>query len=194
MKERKKHPLSNNPTTDAELLAQCNEWLYYDSIEGSLQWKKKAAQCVKVGDEAGILTEYGYIRITLYGHQYKAHHLGFLMVNKYLPEWPDVVDHEDENKSHNWIANLRHATFVQNIDNTGPRGGKSKYKGVNPNGKNPKGKKWKTEMKAAPKIYLGIFNCEHAAARTWNTAARMYQGHKFCYTNEVKTCDCSECN
>lgn len=183
---RKKYPTRKNPTTDIELLDQCNKSLYYDPENGFFQWKESAKGRF-IGQEAGCLTKAGYITINLCGYLYYAHCLAFLMEYKYLPEWPGQVDHIDRDRSHNWISNLRHSTSIQNGHNSGPRGIR-KYKGVFINVNT-----WIVKTIGAPKIYQGSFKCEHYAARVWNTAARMYQGYEFCYTNDVESCGCLEC-
>lgn len=73
-------------------------------------WNTKFA-----GEEAGTVSRYGYLRITLEGHTYNANVLAWVIMKG---EWPDgVVDHADLDKSNNTWRNLRKASRSQNSAN-----------------------------------------------------------------------------
>ena len=164
---------------DSELLSLCNERLNYDPGTGVFTWKKSLGG-VTVGSVSGSTCKRGYINISLQGKNYKAHRLDFLIIHHYLPKF---IDHDDKIKNHNWIDNIRGCTRSQNAINVGANKGRgTRYKGVS-----PRNKGWQAHIDANKvRRYLGVFKSENDAARAWNTAARMYQGHKFCYTNIIK--------
>lgn len=91
------------------------EVLNYDRATGVFRWRISVAQSVKAGDEAGTLSDRGYVRIQIDGVIYRAHRLAWLHV---YGVWPSSrIDHRDGIGSHNWIDNLREATQAQNSKN-----------------------------------------------------------------------------
>lgn len=90
----------------------------YDPETGVFTWKYSGIG-VKLGSVAGSQDEYGYVRIGVDCHRYKAHRLAWLYVKGYFPE--HGLDHRDRIKHHNWIDNLREVTQVCNLRNTGNR-------------------------------------------------------------------------
>ena len=90
------------------------------------------------------------------------------------------VDHANGNGVDNRRGNIRHCTHAQNIANSPPRGGASKYKGVKRNGKV---KRWRaTIMKDYKDIHIGYFDTEKEAALAYDSVARKYFG-EFAYCN-----------
>jgi len=166
---------------DNELLIACNDHLSYNPLTGIITWKKRGKNSgVKIGDEAGTL-KLGYLSIGLLGRQYRSNRLAFLMYWGYLPKF---IDHKDRDKLNNRIDNLRKCTNIKNQQNVGVnKSNTSGYKGVS---WNKETNKWLVIIRINKKqTYLGRFTCRHEAARVWNTAARMYQGYEFCYTNKI---------
>jgi hypothetical protein len=93
-----------------------------------------------------------------------------------------VVDHKNRDTTDNRRANLREATYAQNMTNA-PKvrvPTSSKYKGVC---KRKNRRKWRAQIKANGKqIHLGSFEDEIEAAKAYDAAAREYYG-EFAYLN-----------
>jgi hypothetical protein len=88
------------------------------------------------------------------------------------------VDHKDRNGLNNRPDNLRNCTPQQNEYNKAPRGKKSPFKGVYPDGD-----KWYAVIKHKGKThYLGTFHKEVDAARARDRKAYELQG-EFAYLN-----------
>lgn len=84
--------------------------------DGSLYWKVRPTNRVKVGDEVGVVASNGY-RVTSYkGKQYMVHRLVWEYHNGSIPEGMEV-DHKDRVRDNNRIENLRLATRGQNSQN-----------------------------------------------------------------------------
>ncbi len=169
--------------TNKELLNYCKEFLSYDPESGVLTWKKRVNKYsrVKIGGAAGSLHPDGGLRIQLKGKKYLAHRLAFLMSHSFLPTF---IDHINGERTDNRIKNLRECTNAQNCTNRGAnKNNTSGYKGVSWERRD---KKYKAQIALDnKKVYLGLHNCKHEAARVYNLAARMYHGHEFCYTNLI---------
>lgn len=101
--------------------------LDYNALTGIFRWKESRG--VLKGSIAGSRTTEGYISITIDGYSYQAHRIAWFYYYGYMPEIN--IDHRDRIKHHNWILNLRMATQVCNVRNTGLRlDNKSGVKGV----------------------------------------------------------------
>jgi len=87
------------------------EW--FDYKEGDLYWKKTPARQIKVGDKAGSLNAYGYIRVGFKGKEYMLHRLIWLWHNNKLIEGLQI-DHINQCKTDNKIENLRQVTPSKN--------------------------------------------------------------------------------
>lgn len=86
--------------------------LDYNSETGKFYWKVKTKN-TKIGQEAGTLSDTGYIRITINKIKFKAHRLAWLF---YYGEAPnDVIDHINCCRTDNKITNLRVVT--QSVNN-----------------------------------------------------------------------------
>lgn len=88
--------------------------LEYLPETGNLYWKS-----IKRGKSnnihAGEKTEHGYVRISLKGKRYYAHHIVWLFENG---QWPtQLLDHINGNRSDNRIQNIREATHEENMRN-----------------------------------------------------------------------------
>lgn len=149
--------------------------LDYDPHTGSFKWKHRPGRRggARTGAVAGWPHRLGYWCITVFDSQYYAHRLAWLHVNA---EWPpSELDHIDNDKRNNAIANLRLATRAQNNANRGKMGNnKSGYKGVswiNAHGK------WRAACRARGKTHhLGYFTTREAAYEAYLRGSRRLHG------------------
>lgn len=88
----------------------------YDPETGALTWRVQRGKA-RVGKQAGNLTDDGYLRLGLEGSYYFIHRIIWKMVTGQEP--PELIDHEDTNKSNNKWTNLRPATEAENNRNRG---------------------------------------------------------------------------
>lgn len=107
-------------------LERLYEVLSYDADTGRFAWRVKHAHSHLI---AGTNDYYGYRVIRIDGVLYKAHRLAWLYT---YGEWPTKgLDHKNQVKDDNRIANLREATQSENMHNVPLRAGnKSGVSGV----------------------------------------------------------------
>jgi hypothetical protein len=100
----------------AQILTQ--EYLHtlFDYKDGSLYWKVKTSNRIKIGTKAGTIAKRGNLNININKKLHKAHRLIFMMHYGYVPK---IIDHIDGNPLNNCIKNLRPATELQNHHNMG---------------------------------------------------------------------------
>lgn len=111
-----------------------------------------------------LLMKFKWRAITsgVYGHFYAN---TTIKMHRFILDAPKgyVVDHINGDTLDNRKQNLRICTHAQNQQNTGSRGGSSKYKGVC--FKKAQGK-WQGQFRGnGVKYYCGLFDTEEAAAR-----------------------------
>lgn len=115
------------PDADKALtFAQLSELLSFDSETGELRWLKGITR----GRVAGGPNDRGYLRVMVGQASYKAHRLAWML---HYGSWPNgVVDHINQDKADNRIANLRVLTDAENKQNqSGPRvHSKTRIRGV----------------------------------------------------------------
>lgn len=96
--------------------------LNYDQKTGVFTWKVDVAKNRKVGQVAGSLSTQGYVVLTIGRKTYKAHRIAWLYV---YGEWPSsILDHVNQCRNDNRIANLRLADAVLNGKNRKPNKGR----------------------------------------------------------------------
>ena len=129
-----------------------NKHLIYE--EGLLYWKEPRSNAVKNKKLAGYVTKHNYNKVCIFGKQYYAHRLIFMMHYGYMPKF---IDHIDCNKLNNKIENLREVTHSQNIVNMKTKiTNTSGVKGVS---FDKSRKKWMVRITYEKKIYnLGRFD------------------------------------
>lgn len=152
------------------------ELLSYDCISGRFTWLKPTANNVKAGSIAGGKNKDGYIQIRIYMTLYQAHRLAWLYVHGTWPE--SEIDHKDEVKTNNAIANLREATRKQNAENrSGYRNNTSGFRGVH----YARGKWVARVTQNGKKVFLGNFDSVEQAGEVAATArAAMFTHAKEC--------------
>jgi hypothetical protein len=111
-------------------LEKLKHWLWYQPQTGLFRWRYASHnRMIAPWDVAGCPDDKGYIKITLLGKSYRAHHLAWLFMTGALPK--SLIDHKNRNKSDNSWENLRQADQNQNQWNTATRiDNKSGVKGV----------------------------------------------------------------
>jgi hypothetical protein len=147
------------------------ELLDYDPATGEFRWRKRMCSSIKPGDIAGGLNREGYLKITVNGRQYPAHHLAWLHMKG---TWCSlVIDHRDGNRSNNRWDNLRSASRSQSNANRGlNRNNKCGLKGVSRyrgRWRSTIRKDWRTQ-------HLGIFLTPQEAHAAYAKAARKLHG------------------
>jgi hypothetical protein len=169
------------------------ELLDYDPRDGVFIWKAReakhfnpankrdrdwTAKCWnnrRAGTEAGRLAGTGYVQITLGDVPFAGQRLAWFYVYK---EWPPLgmqVDHINQVKADNRIANLRLATRSQNAFNVQAR--KDSTSGVK--GVMPHAGRWQASIRAHGKRHhLGTFDTVEEAAEAYSKAA-MSLHHEF---------------
>ena len=152
----------------------------YDPIAGTFHWTHHDSVYVNVrGKPTGTSGPKGHRTIVLFGQPIKAHHVAWAL---YYNEWPTEIDHADNNRANNKIANLRKATRQTNqLNRTISKNNTTGYKGVT------KRKYGNYEAKitiAKRYIHLGKFETAEQAARAYDVAAVEHHG-TFAKTNQM---------
>ena len=142
------------------------EQLSYNN--GILVWIKSGPKR-KIGSPAGYTNPDGYTIIKLFRKSYLRHRLNWLY---FYGVWPSSnLDHIDGIPGNDHIENLREATTRQNSYNTSSRSSTtSKYKGVY---WHKSSGKWMVRIRNdGERKYVGIFDNEEVAAKSYDDAAR----------------------
>lgn len=153
---------TSRPLTHARLLAL-------------LRYNQETGCFVRLGNRknAGTRRPDGYLQTSIDGTIYFLHRLAWFYV---YGEWPShTVDHINGDKADNRFANLRLATYSQNVQNQ-KRSVKntSGYKGVH---WSKACQKWQARIHCRGKTYsLGVFNNPEDAAAAYARMAPHYHG------------------
>ena len=75
---------------------------------------KKQFGRIRKGDIVGSKDTEGYLTINIEGTKYYIHRLVWLY---HYGEWPDVIDHDDHDRSNNKLDNLKNGTHSDNSQN-----------------------------------------------------------------------------
>ena len=96
---------------------RANELFHYEPSSGKLFWKKKTAQRIKVGDEAGCVHKStGYIQIRVDNKLYTLHRIAILLATGVYDKTVQV-DHINHDRSDNRLENLRVVSRAENMRN-----------------------------------------------------------------------------
>ena len=91
----------------------------YNKKTGKLIWKKKTANCVQIGAEAGFRAGHkGRMQVTIKGKAFYVHRIIWKMVTGSIPN-DKQIDHEDRNVINNKWSNLLLKTQSENMKNQG---------------------------------------------------------------------------
>ena len=136
-----------------------HELFYYNPETGVFVRKVKAGNRV-ANTVAGCKTPAGYLVIRVNKILYPAHVLAWIYFYGEMP--PSFLDHINQCKSDNRIANLRLCNKSQNAANSPlPKNNTSGFKGVS---FHKQTNKWRARSKAnGVPIYLGIYETKEAA-------------------------------
>lgn len=87
--------------------------LSYDPATGLLRWKRALSFRGQIGAVAGRLNSDGYVRIGLFGRQYQAHILAWVIE---MGVWPIlIIHHADAVRNNNRWVNLSEITQSENV-------------------------------------------------------------------------------
>jgi hypothetical protein len=141
-------------------LGRLKELVSYNSETGIFTRLKSGGRKA-AGSRAGYFNSAGYELISLDGHWYLGHRLAIYYATGVWPH--DEVDHINGNPSDNRLANLRHATRSENMQNIRHGGGWHLHKTY---------KKWQALIRANGKRhFLGRFNTQDEARQAYEKAA-----------------------
>ena len=140
--------------------------VHYDCNTGIFTWVK-TKKSTNIGKPAGCFSKgTGYHVICIHYNQYQAHRLAWLYVYGKFPDGD--IDHINQVRSDNRIANLRACTRGQNRLNTHrPNKSNTGIKGVSYNSKNPKNP-WRARVILR---FKKVFDKSFATAKEANEAA-----------------------
>lgn len=131
--------------------------------EDGLYWKHQISKSCKVGQRVGCINTEGYRVFGFKGRQYKEHREVFFIVHGY---YPDIIDHENKDRSDNRPSNLRDATPNQNQYN---RSGIRGYR--------KKNNKYEARISFnGRRMALGTYNCPTTARLVYMKAAKELYG------------------
>lgn len=148
------------------------EVLHYDPLTGVFVWKEALARKIKIGDVAGTKAN-KYCCIAIDTRMYYAHRLAWFYVHK---RWPKTrLDHKNEDKLDNSIANLRLSDAAKNGWNrkAANKNSKSGIIGAHPH----QGKFISKICVRRTTHYLGVFDTVEQAHAAYLEAKRKYHKH-----------------
>jgi len=165
--------MENNLVTQQRL----KELFIYDPESGIFTRRIATGRhgCYRAGAKAGTQNPRGYIIVSVDSQRYMAHRLAWLYVYGQMPATD--LDHINNVKNDNRIANLRLVTRKQNMQNVlFHKHNTSGFKGVSWHV--PRGK-WRAYIFCDYRqIHLGLFDTKEAAAAARVDAEKVYHSHR----------------
>jgi hypothetical protein len=138
----------------------------YDPVSGELRWRKRLSGRTTVGELAGRLNGYGYLRVTVDGRTYMVHRIAWLLANG---SWPErQIDHINGSRADNRICNLREANPEEQMQNLRRyKNNTSGFPGVRRTGSG----KWQALIaQGGKRVCLGSFDTPEEAAEAYAKA------------------------
>ena len=175
--------MAKKPLPSAETLRQL---LRYEPETGKLFWKHRPREFFscdwsfkawnttwETKEAFTCRNSYGYFRGSIFNRSYQAHRIAWAIFNGTWPE--HQLDHIDNDRANNRIANLRDATNSQNhMNKPASSANSSGFKGVD---WSKKDRVWRARIKVRGKgIHLGHFHCVDDAAKAYAKASTVYHG------------------
>ncbi|WP_310729675.1 HNH endonuclease [Burkholderia multivorans] len=151
-------------------ISRLHELFSYNPKTGSLIRKTRTSR-PNIGDEAGSLTDKGYLRVLVDGARIYVHRIAWAM---HYGKWPDaLIDHKNLVKSANRIGNLRLASNASNSQNRRTRtDNKIGLKGVS----EKHGRFWSRIKVNGREKSLGFYDTAEEAHEVYCLAADMLHG------------------
>ena len=147
-------------------LKELEELLNYNEETGKFYWKQDVSRRKKAGDEAGGVSDKGYIVIGIKGVVWFAHRLAYLFSTGDDPG-DNVIDHIDCDRQNNRIDNLRLLDHGPNV-----------ARGFSPKCcvKQASGRYQAVFTLDGKKNYLGTYDTEEEASKVGKEARRKARG------------------
>lgn len=157
-------------TTQILNQARLKELLDYSPAHGAFIWRVSRSRLAFAGAPAGSKTNLGYVKIVVCGKSYAAHRLAWLYVHG---QWPtSEIDHINQNKADNRIANLRQVSRSENCQNKSD----ATLPGITWHKPTAK---WQARIKINQKlIHLGVFQDIEDAKAARKQAEQKYHTHR----------------
>lgn len=152
----------NKTALTVEYLRAC---VTYDRMTGVFT-ARLPSSTRQEGDVLGSPGSHGYLGIAIAGRSYLAHRLAWFYTNG---EWPEQIDHIDNDRQNNALANLRPCSNQENCWN------RSSVRGAT---WNPKRRKWVAKITQNYRtVTLGYFDSEAEAQSRYLAEVERLRGH-----------------
>ena len=144
-------------------------WRYKD---GKLFWKINPKNGVREGEEAGSKNSNGYWQVRYKQVGYSRHRIIYYM---HTNNWPDVIDHINQDKTDDRFENLREASPILNSHNCDKAWGKTPYRGVYY--RKDRGKFQSTIRINGKQNFIGVFNTAEEASEAYQRFKQIHTTH-----------------